>query len=126
MSKFYHYDLDYCEIFVIENLIIKQIREGEIVVPQYINELEKVIDKHFKNKLTVYLSNRTFSYSVDPLIYKEASKIDNLIGIGIIVSTDNGMNNAKFEGEFYNKKFEVFRSFSKATNWARKILSTND
>lgn len=126
MSKFYHYDLDYCEIFVLENLIIKQIYEGEIVTPNYINELENVIHKHFKNKPVVYLSNRTFSYSVDPLVYKKAAKIKNLLGIGIIVGADNNIENAKFEGKFYDKSFEVFRSFDQAMIWVRKILSSND
>ncbi len=126
MSTFYHYSLDYCEIFVLENLVIKQIKEGEIITSKYIPELENIINKHFSNKPVVYLSNRTFSYSVDPLVYKKASKIKNLLGIGIIVNADNTMNNAKFEGKFFDKDFEVFQSFGEAMLWVRKVLDNND
>ncbi len=126
MSTFYHYSLDYCEIFVLENLVIKQIKEGEIITSKYIPELENIINKHFSNKPVVYLSNRTFSYSVDPLVYKKASKIKNLLGIGIIVNADNTMNNAKFEGKFFDKDFEVFQSFGEAILWVRKVLDNND
>ncbi|MHA7060071.1 hypothetical protein ACWGOQ_0022780 [Aquimarina sp. M1] len=126
MGKFYHYNLDYCELFILENLIVKQIKEGEIISSKHITELEKIIEKHFKNDTLIYLSNRTFSYSVDPLVYKEASKIKNLLGIGIIVSNDNTIENAKFEGKFYEKDFEVFRHFDNAVSWAKKILSSYD
>ncbi len=126
MGKFYHYNLDYCELFILENLIVKQIKEGEIISFKHIDELEKIINKHFKNNTLVYLSNRTFSYSVDPLVYKEASKIENLLGIGIIVSSDNNINNAKFEGKFYEKNFEVFRHFDNAVTWAKRVLNSHD
>ena len=122
MGRFYHYKLDYCEIFVLENVLVKQIEEGQIISSNHIDELLQIIDKHFKDKPVVYLSNRTFSYSVDPLVYKEVSKIKNIIGIGIIVSGNQRVQNAFYEGKFYEKEFEVFRHFYEAMTWANSLL----
>ena len=122
MGRFYYYKLDYCEIFVLENVIVKQIEEGQIISSNHIDELLQIIDKHFKDKPVVYLSNRTFSYSVDPLVYKEVSKIKNIIGIGIIVSGNQRVQNAFYEGKFYEKEFEVFRHFYEAMTWANSLL----
>ena len=122
MGRFYHYKLDYCEIFVLDDVIVKQIEEGQIISSNHIDELQRIIDKHFKNKNLVYLSNRTFSYSVDPLIYKEASKIENLKGIGIIVSNERRIKTALFEGKFYEKEFEVFENFDTAMSWVNSLL----
>lgn len=122
MGRFHHYKLDYCEIFVLDDVLVKQIEEGQIISFNPIKELERIIDQHFKYKPVIYLSNRTFSYSVDPLIYKEASKIENLRGIGIIVSEDQSIENAIFEGEFYKKDFQVFRNFDTAMTWVHSLL----
>ena len=122
MGRFYHYKLDYCEIFLLENVLVKQIEEGQIISSNHIDELLQIIDKHFKDKPVVYLSNRTFSYSVDPLVYKEVSKIKNIIGIGIIVSGNQRVQNAFYEGKFYEKEFEVFRHFYEAMTWANSLL----
>ena len=122
MGRFYHHKLDYCEIFVLENVLVKQIEEGQIISSNHIDELLQIIDKHFKDKPVVYLSNRTFSYSVDPLVYKEVSKIKNIIGIGIIVSGNQRVQNAFYEGKFYEKEFEVFRHFYEAMTWANSLL----
>ncbi|RZS90528.1 hypothetical protein [Aquimarina brevivitae] len=125
MGRFYHYKLDYCEIFVLENVLVKQIEEGEIISADHVDELIRIIDKHFKDKPVVYLSNRTFSYSVDPLVYKEASKIKQLIGIGIIVSEEQNVNTAHFEGKFYDRDFNVFRNFDDAMIWSNSLLQKN-
>lgn len=122
MGRFYHYKLDYCEIFLLENVLVKQIEEGQIISSNHIDELLQILDKHFKDKPVVYLSNRTFSYSVDPLVYKEVSKIKNIIGIGIIVSGNQRVQNAFYEGKFYEKEFEVFRHFYEAMTWANSLL----
>ena len=122
MGRFYHYKLDYCEIFLLENVLVKQIEEGQIISSNHIDELLQILDKHFKDKPVIYLSNRTFSYSVDPLVYKEVSKIKNIIGIGIIVSGNQRVQNAFYEGKFYEKEFEVFRHFYEAMTWANSLL----
>ena len=125
MAKFYHYNLEYCEIFVLQNVLIKQIKEGEVITTGHISELQNIIDKHFKDQPVVYISNRTFSYSVDPMVYKEASKIKNLLGIGIIETAPNAIHNAQFEGKFYEKEFDVFSSFDEAMIWMKKIIDNS-
>ena len=122
MGVFYYYDLEYSEVFVFDDYIINQMREGSTITKQKNSKLKKLIDTHFQDKPVVCISNRIFSYSVDPMTYIETSKIQNLLAIAIV--TDNKLNqkNAVYESEFYTNPFKVFDNVSDAIIWARQII----
>lgn len=120
-----YYNLEDSEVFVFEDFIINQVREGVNIVPKHNETLKKILDTHFIRKKTVYISNRYFAYSVDPLTYLETSKLHNLMGIAIVAKTPLSKENSKLEGIFYKKKFGVFNSLLEAMNWAKKVLEQN-
>lgn len=122
MSIFRYYDLESSEIFIFDEFIVNQIREGEHITPEHNKTLEEILDRHFEKKSLVYISNRHFSYSVDPLTYIETSKIHNLLAIAIVAKKPLPKTNAKFEKQFYAKPFEVFETLIEATRWAHKII----
>ena len=124
MSIFRHYDLDNSELFIFDEFIVNQIREGVNITPKDNETLRFILDEHFKNKSVVYISNRHFSYSVDPLTYLETSKIHNLIAIAIVASKPIPKINARFEKKFYEKPFEIFETLSLAVQWAHLITLT--
>ncbi len=126
MSMFHYYDFVDAEVFVFDNFLINQIKEGVTVTPKHNEKLRKVIDKHFANKRMVYISNRYFSYAVDPLTYLETSKIHNLVAMAIVSKTEIGKSNAALESMFYKKNFEIFETLSEAMAWVQKQLAESE
>ena len=122
MSMFHYYDLEYCETFVFDEFLVNQIREGVTITPEHNLKLREIIDRHFKNRPVVYISNRIFSYSVDPITYIGTSKISNLLGLAIVADTDINIKNALYEGTFYNNQFQVFKTLSEAIQWAHQVI----
>lgn len=122
MSMFYYYDFKESEVFIFDNFLVNQIKEGVTIIPDHNEKLREVLDKHFANKKVVYISNRHFNYAVDPLTYLETSKIHNLVAIAIVAKTEMSKSNAKLESMFYKKNFEIFETLSEAMAWVQKQL----
>ncbi|WP_244906364.1 hypothetical protein [Jejuia pallidilutea] len=122
MGMFYSYDLVGAKVFVFDEFMVNQIEEGVVITPKDNEILRQIIDKHFTNKPVIYISNRHFSYSVDPLTYLGTSKIHNLLAIAIVSDKPIARDNALFESNFYDKPFEVFETLSLAMEWVHKII----
>jgi hypothetical protein len=122
MSMFHYYNFAHCEAFVFDYFLIIQIKEGVTIKPEHNLELREIIDLHFSNKNVVYISNRFFSYAVDPLTYIGTSKIINLLAIAIVAESDIAKSNAVLESMFYEKKFAIFPTLSEAMGWVNKVL----
>lgn len=118
-----YYNFEDGELFVFDEFIINQIKEGVIIQPEHNEILNDIIQRHFTGKDLVYISNRVKSYSVNPLIYPETEKIPNLIAIALIPKTKLMRKNAEYEREFFDKPYEIFDNLSNAIAWANTILS---
>lgn len=122
MSMFHFYDLGISKVFIFDEFLVNQIKEGVTVTPEDNVLLREIIDKHFTNKPVVYISNRYFSYSVNPLTYLGTSKIHNLKGIAIVSDVAIARRNASFESSFFEKPFKVFSTLSQAMEWVHKVV----
>lgn len=122
MSIFHYYNFPHCEVFIFDEFLVTQIREGVTITPENNKELRQVIDVHFTNKNVVYISNRYFSYAVDPLTYLGTSKIHNLLAIAIVAEDDIKKSNAELESMFYKKTFKIFPTLSKAMAWVQNVI----
>lgn len=122
MGIIQYYNLKDAEVFIFEDFIINQIKEGVTIEPKHNDILNDLIKKHFSGKNMVYVSNRAKSYSVNPLIYQETSKIPNLIAIAMIPKTDVMRKNAEFEKEFFPKPYEIFERLTDAIDWVGTIM----
>ena len=72
---------------------------------------------HFKEKPFGYISVRTYSYSIDPLIYVELNKVESLKAFAVVYYSKLGKGNAELEGQFFKKPFGIFETQSEAMNW---------
>ncbi|PZX36254.1 hypothetical protein LX97_03465 [Nonlabens dokdonensis] len=122
---FHHYNLKESDIFIFDQFLIIQIKEGVLVNMPHEEELNDIIQKHFKGKDMVYISNRVNSYAVNPLIYPETEKILNLVAIAIVPKTQKMRSNAEFERKFYNKPYGVFDTLSLAIEWVHTVIDKN-
>ena len=121
-GMFHYYDLDHAEVFVFNDFLIKQVKEGVVVDLEDVGPFKAILDEHFNGKNMAYISNRVTSYSVNPLVYKQAEKISNLVAIAIIPGTDKMRKSAEFESQFYNRPFGIFDNLSEAIKWVHKII----
>ncbi|MFB9056556.1 hypothetical protein ACFFU9_07330 [Mariniflexile ostreae] len=117
-----YFDLKDSEIFIFDEFIINQIKEGVVIEPHHNDLLNHFIKDHFSSRDMVYISNRVKSYSVNPLIYSETEKIPNMLAIALIPLTASMRKSAEYERQFYDKPYEIFDSLIPAILWVQKIL----
>ncbi|RLJ60933.1 hypothetical protein CLV86_2783 [Lacinutrix venerupis] len=119
MTKIINIDIGYVSIF--DNYIIMEIDQGVIVTKEHNQLLVDIVDKFYKDKGVVYISNRKNSYSVNPSVYYETNKIKNIIGLAVVSENGMAVSNAEIEKLFFNKPFEIFSNLEDAKNWANEL-----
>ncbi|WP_299224242.1 hypothetical protein [uncultured Psychroserpens sp.] len=122
MGMFRYYDIGHAEVFIFDDFLIKQVKEGALIDQEETEEFKVILKEHFSDKNMAYISNRVTSYSVNPLVYKEAEKISNLVAIAIIPGDEKMRASAEYESQFYNRPFGIFESLSEAIQWVHKII----
>lgn len=118
MNKFYYYSYEHAEVLVFNNYLVNQIREGAIITTADVDSIAALIEAHFDEKPWVYISNRTASYSVDPMAYKRASDTKNLKGIAIVTQNASQRKMALFEQKFAEIPIVVLDELTAAFSWA--------
>lgn len=114
---------DFCEIKIFDNYIIVVMFEGINLTPEKNDVLLSIATKYFKNSNFGYITNRIHSYSVDPSIYLETSKIENLVSFAVVSSKQIIISNTKIEKLFFKKPFKHFTLLEDAINWTEKNVS---
>lgn len=113
---------DFCEITVYDHFVVFEINEGVNITPDHNYALMNVKESFFLEKPFVYISHRVNSYSVDPQIYYETTRIDTLKGFAVVSNNYLAKKNAQIEKRFFNKPFEIFSTLEEAISWAKAII----
>lgn len=113
--------IDICNIQVFKSYSIVNIREGATVRPGDETVFKRLIAEFYGDRAFVYISHRVNSYAIDPIIYKEISKIDTLIGYAVVDERSRMYSSAQVEKLFYDKAFEMFDDLEAAKKWALKM-----
>ena len=114
---------DFCEMHIYDDYVIVVMNEGVTISPAHNQTLLNVVDTYFKNKKFVYISNRINSYSVNPTVYFETSKINNLAGFAVVSKDFKAKSNAEVEKLFMDKPFEIFNTIEEAVDWVNVVLN---
>ncbi|MHA7059388.1 hypothetical protein ACWGOQ_0019330 [Aquimarina sp. M1] len=120
MTKYY--DLGFAKVEIQEDFLKNTIVEGFLVTPEHNKLLLEFVRKYFDNKPFVYISNRVNSYAVDPTVYHETEKIDNLMGIAVVSKNCRQQRLTELEGKFFEKKLKYFTNINDALNWKNELL----
>ncbi len=123
MTKYY--DLGFTKIEIQVDYIKSTINEGHLVTPDHTKLLMEFVKKYFDNKPFVYISNRINSYSIDPTIYHEATKINNLIAVAVVSKNERQRKLTELESKFFDKKLKYFTNIKEALVWKNKILKNH-
>ncbi|NER15754.1 hypothetical protein [Spongiivirga citrea] len=116
-------EIDICSIQVYKSYSIVNIKEGATVKPGDEAIFKRLIAEYYGDKPFVYISHRVHSYAIDPIIYKEISKIETLLGYAVVDEKSKMYSSAQVEKLFYDKAFEIFNDLDEAKEWAKKMLN---
>ncbi|MDO1500455.1 hypothetical protein Q2T40_09980 [Winogradskyella maritima] len=121
MKKKLLYDFGTVEIH--DSFLIVVMNEGLTLTPDFNAILVDVAEEYFYDTPFVYISHRINSYAVDPKIYTESAKIENLKGFAVVSTDFKAKSNVEIERLFFQKPFESFSSLEMAKDWALNIIS---
>lgn len=114
---------DFCDMHIYNNYLIVIMNEGVTITPSHNQVLLNIVDTYYRKKKFVYISHRLNSYSVDPAIYFETSKIENLCGFAVVSKDFKAKSNAEIEKLFFDKPFEIFNTVEDAVEWVDFLLN---
>ena len=113
----------FCTIDVYDDFVVSRINERFHLTPDKNKVLEDIANQYYYKKPFVYITHRKYSYSVDPSIYLQTSKINNLIGMAVVAKVPLAKGNAQIEKLFINKPFEIFEDLDEAIKWAKSLTA---
>ena len=119
-------ELDFGSVSIHENFMVAKMNEGILFDISKNEILLEIGTEVFHGKPYAYISHRVNSYAVDPMVYKQSAKFQNLKVIAVVSDNDTPRTLAStVEKEFYvdANSFEVFAELPDATSWVQKKLS---
>lgn len=121
-------NLDFCSLEFLkkDKIVIGTINEGVHLSPELSQAIVLTVFKHLGDYPMVYITNRIHSYSIDPTLYTNISKIKNVIGIGIVCNKTRKAEIAQIDKLFYKKRLKQFDTIDNAMFWAIKLLEHKD
>lgn len=112
--------LSFAKLTFYTKYVVCHVNEGEVLDFNKANEIRNVILKHYKNKSFIYITHRIHSYSVDPIVYSEVSKLKPLIGFAFVSKNESSLKSAHFEKMFLKKPLGVFKTLEETIKWVDK------
>ncbi|MGB5364411.1 MAG: hypothetical protein WBN17_14020 [Aureibaculum sp.] len=109
---------DFCILKFYDNYVISIINEGVTVSKDISDKICQTAINYYQGKPFVYITHRIHSYSVDPSVYHDVSKIKNLAGFVVVSESKLSIKNALLEKIFLNKPFQIFSNLEDAVLWA--------
>ncbi|WP_299249580.1 hypothetical protein [uncultured Aquimarina sp.] len=103
-----------------KNYIIAEIKEGEIISVEKLDQLMPLILKYYKNGSPfTYISNRINPHSINPLDYIQCPFIylENFIGYSAIHYNEITRKSIEIEKYFAQRPFSIFNNIDDAIRW---------
>lgn len=111
------------EVFLSDNYLVAVMKEGITVTPMIHGELVALAERVYMGRPFGYITHRINSYSVDPKVYIETSKIENLVGFAVVTNKPISLSNTEIEKLFLDKPVAVFKSLDEAVDWVNSIIA---
>jgi hypothetical protein len=113
------------KVYFFEHMMVSEFKEGSFI--NYQNAVEfisKARSFYGEDQKLVYISNRLYSYSVDPVDWIKLGKgYKNLQAIGIVNYNSFKKKVFYVEKMFCKKYMKSFNSLNEAVDWAYEIIN---
>ena len=102
--------------------------EGILFDVESNRKLLQIGAEEFQGEAYGYISNRIYSYAVDPMVYKESAEYSALKAIAVVSPREIGRRSAQVERSFYKDRnsFEIFSTLDTAVTWIKESLQQVD
>ena len=115
-------ELEFTVLEFYPDYVISRPREGEIFGGKQLADLVEVCSDNYAGRDFVYVSYRLNDFSVNPTVYLDLEKYENLVGFAVVSQKTSSLKMANFEKSFCKIPYEIFLDFEKAMAWVEKIL----
>lgn len=119
----HHLSLSFGELTIYNDYVYTVMNEGITVQPNFNDILLAIAEIYYSNKEFVYITHRINSYSIDPIIYLETSKIENLKGFIAVCPNKSLIESFRVEKLFFKKPFAVYQTLDEALDYKEVLLS---
>jgi len=118
-------ELDFGKVWFKDNILIAELNEGILFDVENNRQMLEIGKNIFRDKPYGYISNRINSYAVNPMVYMESAKKDNLKAIAVVTTNVVCRSNAVLEKQFYkdSNSFEIFSTLEEAFAWMKSQIS---
>ncbi|WP_179019381.1 hypothetical protein [Winogradskyella forsetii] len=113
-------------IYFFENYVITNFDEGVDINYENFDEVERLINRHFKEKPFGFIANRSHSYSInltDAPLFNKA--FPNLKAYAIIVYNSLTERVFEIENHFFTYNRKAFKDIDDAICWVEENLPLN-
>ncbi len=115
-------ELEYTILNFYDNYVVSRVKEGAVISSKEIKNLVEVCSGFYEDREFVYISKRVTNYNVDPTIYFNLEKVENLAGIAIVSSMVSSIKMAHFEQNFSKVPFDIFLDLEEALEWKNDLI----
>lgn len=120
-----HEEYDFGVLEIGDHIIVGEIKEGFDVTFDVVSQIVEVANEEFNGEPWAYISNRVHSFSTQPILHMDLTKIKhNLIAFAVVAEKELTKRNAQFEETFIGSDYQ-FKSFGKldtAVSWVKMVL----
>ena len=103
-------------------LVISKIKEDVILEEAQVEIMREKCLEVFEDRKFVYIGIRKHNYNVNPLIYTNLIRKNQLKAIAIVSDDYTKLKTANFEKQFATIPFELFQKREEAIKWSEAIL----
>lgn len=113
--------LEFGEFFFFEHFVVGEILEETILDYHKAAYLLSTIEEFYQNNVPeYYISNKIFSYSIDPSLWTKIAPRIKTLNYLIIEETPSAKINTTFEKMFFEGPMLKFNSVDDAIRWVEK------
>jgi len=115
------FDFGVAELY--RDYILMVMNEGITVDFEINKQLCEYAANYYKNRQFGYITHRRNSYSVDPYVYRETSKLKGLVAFAIVSDKHIRRETAILEQIFLNKPLKTFKDLKPAISWVQSHVN---
>lgn len=110
-------------MYLTDHYILAVMNEGVTILPEHNQTLVDAANRFFEGRPFGYITHRINSYSVDPKVYLETSKIPNLVAFAVVSGDQMSLSNTQVEQLFLDKPVQLFDELEAAQAWIEDIVA---